>query len=84
MSALKKSRVQNPKYLKPSAGGGSALLLPLTNPPKEGKAPDVLSGHPARFQEDTGNRKPETENENRKMGPRGFEPLTYGCLRPLY
>lgn len=32
----------------------------------------------------TGNRQPETGNEKEKMGPRGFEPLAYGCLRPLY
>lgn len=30
----------------------------------------------------TGNRKPETENQKELMGLRGFEPLTYGCLRP--
>ena len=31
---------------------------------------------------ESGNRKPETEDQKEIVGPRGFEPLTYGCLRP--
>ncbi len=84
----------------PSGVHFTPSLLPLTNPPKEGGTSDVPPEHPAQFQENTGNRKPETGNEKKlvglrfafgeyapnflrkNLGPRGFEPLTYGCLRP--
>jgi hypothetical protein len=46
------------------------------------KNPKTVASKPNFSEENTGNRKPETGDQNNKMGPRGFEPLTYGCLRP--
>ena len=46
------------------------------------KGSKIDAGKSLFSEENSVNRKPETGDQKELMGLRGFEPLTYGCLRP--